>query len=305
MIFSELYSAYYNAISKILSHVIQGETDEKALQETVMQHAFSESVLTILPSLKSEKWQLLKSDMTTPIQNIPSMPLTILEKRWLKAISLDPRIRLFDLSFEGLEDVDPLFTSDDYVIYDKYADGDPYFDEEYVTRFKTILTALREKHPLRIETVNRKGKLMVMTVMPQRLEYSEKDDKFRLIGSGCRYGGIINLARMISCKKYNEGNFVSSKGAGSSSSPKTVTLKICDERNALERCMLHFSHFEKQAERIDEKHYLVHIRYDKNDETEMVIRILGFGPLIEVIEPNSFRKLIIDRLNKQKSCGLF
>lgn len=130
MIFSELYSAYYNAIAKIISRVIQGETDEKTLQETVIQQAFSESVLTILPSLKSEKWQLLKSDMTTPIQNIPSMPLTILEKRWLKAISLDPRIRLFDLSFEGLEDVDPLFTSDDYVIYDKYLDGDPYFDEE-------------------------------------------------------------------------------------------------------------------------------------------------------------------------------
>ena len=69
--------------------------------------------------------------------------------------------------------------------------------------------------------------------------------------------------------------------------------------------MLHFAHFEKQAERIDEKHYLVHIRYDKNDETEMVIRILGFGPLIEVIKPESFRNLIVERLIKQKSCGLF
>lgn len=302
MIFSELYSAYYNAIAEVLSHIIQGETDEKVLQETVVKHAFSESILTILPSLKNEKWQLLKSDMTTPIQNIPSLPLTMLEKRWLKSISLDPRVRLFDLSFGGLENVDPLFTPNDYVVYDKYTDGDPYFDEGYITRFHTILEALRGKYPLKIEMVNRKGNLITMNVLPIRLEYSEKDDKFRLLTSGCRYCNTVNLARIVSCKKY-KGNFVPSK----ESPPflKTVTLKICDERNALERCMLHFAHFEKQAERIDEDHYLVRIRYDKDDETEMVIRILGFGPLIEVTEPDSFRKLIIDRLQKQKSCGLF
>lgn len=302
MIFSELYSAYYNAIAEIISVVIQGETDERVLNKTIMQHAFSESILTILPSLKSEKWQLLKSDMTTPIKNTPTMPLTILEKRWLKAISLDPRIRLFDLSFDGLENIDPLFTPEDYVVYDKYADGDPYFDEGYVMRFRIILEALREKHPLKIEMVNRKGDLITMNVLPIRLEYSEKDDKFRLLTSGCRYGNTVNLARIVSCKKY-KGSFAPSKELPLSI--RSVTLKICDERNALERCMLHFAHFEKQAERIDEKHYLVHIRYDKNDETEMVIRILGFGPLIEVIKPESFRNLIVERLIKQKSCGLF
>lgn len=302
MIFSELYSAYYNAVAGILSEVIRGETDEKMLQKTIMDKAFSESVLTILPSLKSEKWQLLKSDMTTPIQHIPSMPLTLLEKRWLKAISLDPRIRLFDLTFDELDDITPLFTPDDYVIYDRYADGDPYFDEGYIQRFRIILKSIREKQPLKIEMVNRKGNLIQMNFLPLRLEYSEKDDKFRLITSGGRYGGTVNLAKIVTCKPYNTKRFPIK--TYSSEKPKTVTLKIYDERNALERCMLHFAHFEKQAERIDDKHYLVHIRYDKNDETEMVIRILGFGPLIEVIEPNSFRKLIIDRLKRQKSCEL-
>lgn len=69
--------------------------------------------------------------------------------------------------------------------------------------------------------------------------------------------------------------------------------------------MLHFAHFEKRAERIGEKHYLVHIRYDKDDETEMVIRVLGFGPLIEVTEPNRFRNLIIERLAKAKKAADF
>ncbi len=89
------------------------------------------------------------------------------------------------------------------------------------------------------------------------------------------------------------------------SKKETVTLRISDERNILERCMLHFAHFEKRAKRIDDKNYLVHIRYGKDDEMEMVIRILGFGPLIEVTESDSFRNLIVERLNRQKSCELF
>ena len=58
MIFSELYSAYYNAIADILSGIIDGEHNEKELQKAVVDRAFGESVLTIMPSLKSEKWQL-------------------------------------------------------------------------------------------------------------------------------------------------------------------------------------------------------------------------------------------------------
>lgn len=303
MIFSELYSAYYNAIAGILCDIIQGRTDEKALRETVVRHAFSESVLTILPSLKNEKWQLIKHDMTTPIQNLPSMPLTLLEKRWLKAISLDPRIQLFDLSFDGLDDIEPLFTQEDYVVYDKYADGDPYSDEGYISRFRTILEALREKYPLEIGTFSRKGDPVRINVMPIRLEYSEKDDKFRLISADCRYVRTFNLARIVSCKRYNGEKIVTVKEAPLNQS--SVTLKICDERNTLERCMMHFAHFEKQTERIDENQYLVHIRYDKGDETELVIRILSFGPLVEVTEPKRFRELIIERLQRQKSCGLF
>ena len=46
---------------------------------------------------------------------------------------------------------------------------------------------------------------------------------------------------------------------------------------------------------------MVHIKYDKDDETELVIRVLGFGPMVEVIEPDGFRNLIIERLKKQKA----
>lgn len=302
MIFSELYSAYYNAVAGIISDIIQGKASEKELQKNVDKYAFSESVLTILPSLKNEKWQLVKRDMTTPVKNIPSMPVTLLEKRWLKAISLDPRIRLFDVSFDGLEDVEPLFTPEDYVVYDKYSDGDPYEDEEYILRFKTVLDAIKGNKMLEVKTLNRKGNVIALKVMPRRLEYSEKDDKFRLIASGSRHTSIINLARMVSCEICGEGSFASEE---KSAKKAVVTLRIYNERNALERVMLHFAHFEKRAEKIDDDNYIVHITYDRDDETEVVIRILSFGPMVEVVEPMRFRALIVERLRKQMSCELF
>lgn len=302
MIFNEIYSAYYNVVAKIIARILEGGADEKELNKIVCDNAFGESMLTVLPSLKSEKWQLVRSDMSTPIKSRPTMPLTLIQREWLKAISLDPRIRLFGVEIEGLEDTMPLFTAADYVVYDKYGDGDPYEDDEYVSRFRTILSALKEKRQLKIKTVNRKGNLISMTVMPQRLEYSEKDDKFRLISTGCRYGGTVNVARMVSCEKYSYASYIPLPAKPPVN--RSVTLRIRDERNALERCLLHFAHFEKRAERIDSKHYLAHIKYDKDDETELVIRILSFGPMVEVIAPDNFRKLIIERLQKQKSCEL-
>ena len=68
--------------------------------------------------------------------------------------------------------------------------------------------------------------------------------------------------------------------------------------------MLHFSHFEKEAEKLGEDQYRVSIRYDKNDETEIVIRVLSFGPMVRVIRPESFVNLIKERLEQQISCGL-
>ena len=39
--------------------------------------------------------------------------------------------------------------------------------------------------------------------------------------------------------------------------------------------------------------------YNKSDETEMVIRILSFGPLLRVQEPSGCIELLRHRLSKQ------
>ncbi len=301
MIFNEIYSAYYNAVAKIISAITSGNADEKSLNKIVEENAFGESIFSILPSLKSEKWQLVNSDLTTPLNHIPTMPLTLMQKQWLKAISLDPRIKLFDVEFESLDDVEPLFTPDDYYIYDKYGDGDPYEDEKYIERFKTILIAMKTKQNIKIEMVNRKGNTVYSRCVPERIEYSEKDDKFRIVTSGCRFIKTVNLARITKCKIYSGDTTLVS--TPDEAKYETITLKVSEERNTLERSLMHFAHFEKRAEKIDD-HYLLHIKFNRDDEPEIVIRVLSFGPTVEVLGSENFKQLIINKLKSQKSCEL-
>lgn len=300
MIFSELYGAYYNTVAKILRAAVEHPLDESEWRRIVGENAFGESILNIEPALREERWQLLYKDGTTPLRNAPTLPLTLLQKRWLKAISLDPRIRLFGVSFPELSDVEPLFTPEDYRVFDRYADGDPFEDESYIEHFQTILRAIRSMRPLSIDTTNRRGGLTHLVLLPEYLEYSEKDDKFRLISSGSRYGRTVNLGRIVSCRPYGKP-FDVRCGVTPESKPCTLELELVDKRNALERVLLHFAHFEKEAVRLDDGRYRIKLVYDKDDETELVIRVLSFGPMLKVVAPQSFTELIKQRLERQKS----
>lgn len=303
MIFNEIYGAYYNVMAKVLTAAVSHPLEKGELYDIIEKYAFGESILTIEKAIREEKWQLVKSDGTTSLKNIPTLPLTVLQKSWLKAISLDPRMKLFDVTYPALDDVEPLFTPEDYYVFDKYSDGDPYENETYIRHFKLILAAVKEKKTLKITMKTRTGSEISFIMIPDHLEYSEKDDKFRLIGTGKKYADTVNLARIVSCRLY-EGDFIPERSKRFNGGSQTVVCELTDERNALERVLLHFAHFEKQAEKLDEKKYKVQVTYDKEDETEVLIRVLSFGPMLKVTGPESFIKLIKDKLLSQIRCGL-
>lgn len=303
MIFSELYSAYYNAVANIIKTAISHPVTKEELRNIIEENAFGESVLNIEPAFVEERWQVLFSDGTTNIENNPVMPFTIAQKRWLKAISLDPRIKLFSDETFDFPEVEPLFTPDDYDVFDKYSDGDNFEDEGYCERFHLILESIKESQPLKISMDDRRGRRSSKIIIPKYLEYSEKDDKFRLIAIGKPNGGTFNLGRINKCEKYT--NKIEIGEMKEQHHEKcNVVFELYDYRKALERVLLHFAHFEKEVIKESEKKYRVSVTYEKEDETELVIRILSFGPMIKVIEPNNFVNLIKQRLIDQKSCGL-
>lgn len=303
MLFHEIYSTYFQTVAKILTEAVDHLLTTGEINLIIQNNAFEESILNIPESLGVARWQLLKEDGTTILGKKPTMPLTILQKRWINAVALDPRVRLFTDHPVVFSDVEPLFLPEDIYVFDKYSDGDPYEDAEYIRNFRLILDAIKHQYPIQIRIMNRHGKQVTARTVPEYLEYSEKDDKFRLIGTGSKLGNTINLGRIISCEKC-EDEQTAKPGKRNRPHPRIIIFELVDDRKALERVLMHFAYFEKQVEKIDERKYKVTLHYDKEDETEILIRVLSFGPMIRVVKPAAFINLIKDRLSEQKSCGL-
>ena len=301
MIFFEVYGAYYNTVAAVIKKAVRHPVSEAEIREIIEKHAFGESKVIIPEAIKSERWQLISKDGITPIKNNPSLPLSLLQKQWLKAVACDQRIRLFGDIDIDFTDVEPLFRPEDIFVFDRCNDGDNYSDENYIANFRLILDAIKQQYPLSIDVKNRRGAATNRIILPEYLEYSEKDDKFRLIGAGERFGLTINLGRIISCRRCDNPTKIK-RMKHNKALPRRVILELTDCRNVLERVLLHFAHFKKTAERIDKDRYAITIHYDKEDETEVVIRVLSFGPLVKATAPEHFINLIKQRLISQKSC---
>lgn len=296
MLFSEVYGSYFQVVSAILTEAAEGAMTAGRLTALVQEKAFSESVLSIPAALQSGDWPLLNRELHSVLHHVPTMPLTTLEKRWLKALLADPRIALFQPEASGLTDVQPLFQPDTFVLFDRYADGDPYTDPHYIVCFQRVLQAIHEHRNIRIRFRSQSGASRVQTCTPYRLEYSAKDDKFRLLVTGVRRLTTINMARVCFCELLGASEPCL---APPREHLKELTLLLYDERNALERVLLHFSHFEKETQKLDDRHYQITLRYDREDETELLIRVLSFGPMLEVTAPEAFRQLMQERIQKQ------
>lgn len=183
------------------------------------------------------------------------------------------------------------------MLFDRYGDGDPYGDPGYIERFQTVLRAFREHRRLRILFHGHRGREIALCCVPKFLEYSAKDDKFRLITAGDGLSHTVNLARIFSCEladPYDPADIPEPE-------PELarVTFLLRDRRNALERVMLHFSHLEKTTERLEGDLYRVRLVYDRSDETEILIRLLSFGPMVKVAEPEDFVAKLRERLENQ------
>ena len=309
MLFNEVYGSYYNVIAGILSEAVRGELSKERIRKIIEEKGYLESGISVPKALEKGKWPLIRKDYTTPVRHIPTLPLTTLQKQWMKAVCQDPRIRLFDPPLQDLEDVEPLFEPDFFVWFDRHSDRDPYEDSLYQEHFRMVLLALRENRRLRIRYRGRKYRHDQLYI-PEKLEYSSRDDKFRLIAHSSR--GTSYMIRLASIRevslaeKVTPGEKQTAVRKDAAVRKETVVLELVDERNALERAMIHFSDLEKETVRLDDTHYRIMLRYRREDETEILIRVLSFGPKVRVSGPESFIHLVRDRLYMQKrfkSCG--
>lgn len=303
MIFHELYGDYYNTVSAILIEAIKNPVKSNDIAKISRKLGLLETSQLIEEKMKPNgEWPFLDEEGFAVVEHEPEVPLTNLQKRWLKTLLSDPRINLFSPNMNGLEDVKPLYPQEAIVYYDQYSDGDPYGDENYIKNFRVILEAIKKKRKIRLVYVLNNGKEESKVCNPYRLEYSMKDDKFRLITLTKKNADIYKVSKILHCDILEE--CITEREKIISYNRREVELLIKDEHQALERAMLQFSSYEKLTERLDDGTYKFILKYHAEDEIEILIRILSFGPNLKVIGPDSFVKQIKQRIIKQRSCGL-
>lgn len=302
-LFSEIYSAYYNAVAAVIRTAQDGSLDSGSLFDIVRDSAFPESVLTIVPALENGSWPLIKKDWTTNIRHTPTMPLSLLQRQWLKALCADPRIRLLagDAELSRLEadlsDVEPLFRPEDFCLYDAYSDADDCTAEPYVANFRTAMRAIHGNGILLVEYRGRGGRIRKFTCRPCKMEFSQKDGKFRLVSRRKNRRITCNMCRIVSCGIVQAADELPDGLPPDES--RTVTLEIYDGRKAMERAMHEFAHFERSCIHVRGGVYRLTLSYNALDETEMVIRVLSFGPMIRVIAPDEFACIVKERIRRQ------
>ena len=302
-IFSEVYGTYYNIVADILGKAASDGLTLEQLKRIVYKDGYEESALELLPALTDERWTLLNKELKTPLRHKPSMPLTLLQKQWLKAVLLDERVRLFftddELASEekALEDVEPLYRPEQFVFFDRFVDGDDYKSVRYRENFRQILRAMKYHTAIDASYRTNKDNVIVWTnFVPITLEYSAKDDKFRLQGMAGSRHVTLNLGKIITVEL---GEPLAEELPLVSVSQEKLVLELVDERHTMMRALMHFSDLAKETEKLDDTHYLLTVYYDKNDETEMEYRVLSFGPTMKVREPECFVELLKERLKEQ------
>lgn len=312
-LFSEINCAYFNVTEKILRRKTVTISD---IREIIGRNGFSETMLFLEPELigKNSIGLLTEQDgvYTSILKNELHIPLTEVQKRWLCAVLNDKKSSLFldkeqKAELYELLGAEPLFDGGFIRFFDRFTDGDDFEDESYIRNFRNILRSIHENRLVRISFQTRKGARVTHYFLPEKLEYSSKNDKFRV--HVIRYNktqpierGIINLSQITSSELTD---ITAENRLYKAPSKKEVTVKVSNERNAVNRFMMEFAELERISDFDDTtKECTVTMKYDAKDETEILIRILSFGPVVEVVGDDGLRKPVADRVRRQGELNL-
>ena len=311
-LFHEAFGRYYVIGARLLERADrEGPLTPEAIRRDIARWGFAETPTLLLPPLAEGEWPLFRRG--TDRSFIPRLrsvrrPLSTLERRWLAALLEDERMGLFlepealRRAKERLAGVAPLFQASDLCAFDRSRDPDPFRDEEYRSVFRTVLTSLREGRLLWARFTSGHGREVRGNFLPRRLQYSLKDDRFRLLARRADPGlpaweETINLAR-IRCAVLGE-RCAAEVAALPPARTEPVVLLLTEERQAMERALLHFASFPCRPQAGPDGERLLHILYDAQDEKELLIRVLAFGPLVRVLGPERFVEMVRRRVREQ------
>lgn len=300
-IFDEYYGRYYQVAESVLKNAINKGLAPHEVRSLILENGFEGTALSIDKDFV-KNWKMLERDEKglyhSVVKSVPRLSHTELEYRWLKTIGQDDKFGLFSEKSVCENNLEPLYERDMLVYFDRPSRADDFNNERYIANFRCILNAIGKKRMLEIEYEGKDGlNSNTITALPLKLDYSLKDDRFRLVIYRRHALNYLLLSKIISCslgqdatgRDIDIGLFDDSE----------LCFTLFDEHNALERIMLQLADYKKEVYRLNDGNYAVKLYYNKGDEGQIIGRILSFGPYVKVKSPDSVVRQIVQKVSEQ------
>ena len=316
--FHRIYCEYYRIALKMVKAINEGKI---STQKDFLSYMSAFQVLNGKTPAKTEKYQLdflnatadlfkvKNANVSTSFNNIPNdfmFPLTTIEISFLKAMINDDKCKLImgescnllkaELDKSQYKEIYSYFNKENYVIFDQYLNGDKSFLENlnYKKNLKFLLNAIKEKEHVYFENTEDDVAKTKVSV-PKRIEYSQKEDRFKVIINSKNRPLDIQNIRMC---QYTDKQLSPAK------KKEILTCKVAidipeDKKYTRNRLFREFSSFERDCEQIDDTGHILSFKFEKGDYKEIAYRLLQFGPYVYCLEPDCVRERIKEKVNMQ------
>ena len=307
----QIFNSIFSIYSYLAAEKIENENEKK---ESKYASKLGKMTVELIKSRYSDIWKNVNFDKAEIYKDI--VPLTKIEIRWLKTILQDHRIDDF-LSQNEIKvmkewlDEKPYeaLKMDDICYYDRYI-----FPEESLKKeqeiFTTLLDGIYNEEILSITyDKNTTDGEITGKFKPVIVEFSKRNNCFQTYVISCEDNNTyrMNVSRIKEIK--NEGekfNWEDEKKRldNSRESSQFVEVEFWDTLNIPDRILTEFSPWKKKCkcthDENDKAVYRLKIYYQKDDEKELVIRLMGYGANIRFTNENHpILREIRKRMNAQ------
>ena len=310
IVFNEVFSTYYRVLREILN---SQPMNNHELQNLIKVHCSDESNLFILDNLENCSFlEEINGKWQSKLEGKIEQPFTYLEKSWLKAIISDPKIKLFADEYEinildsMLGDVEPLFDWSFFHYFDQNSEKIDFSSEEFINKFRLLKKAIEDEKSVILDYTNIWNENYVEEAIPLKIEYSLKNDKFRLLSVRFRNGkkelkayNINQINKIVEIKDYSDKS-INRNPYADEYCEEPVTLIVHNIRGAVMRFMIEFSTYKKEN-LFDEEtgECTTTFYYHTEEKHEVINKILSFGVSVKVLSPSSVIEELKARINKQ------
>lgn len=231
------------------------------------------------------------------------LPLSLIELRWLKTVLQDDLADIFldkDIIDKIIKIIDqnsiyPIYEfklEQNIKYYDRYI-NEEYFEKEHIKKLIANLHSLYPKY-MHIKYVNYKEQEKEGIYKPLWIEYSKRNNRFQVICFDSRNDNYtyINLERIKSIKESSYIMKTDSYSLKEERSKEKIEVKkdyrkikvlFFNNRNLPDRILTEFSPWKKTCIfNGKSKQFEMELTYDRHEEKEILIRLLGYGPYIKI-----------------------